>query len=629
MRYMADPIQFTESKIEKNPVFLLGNEAIARGAVEAGIEFASSYPGTPSSEVGDTLSQVADKLGIKFLYSVNEKVALESAFAASISGMRSLVFMKHVGLNVASDPFVSTVYTGIRSGLVIMTADDPSMFSSQNEQDNRHYADLAHIPMIEPSNPQEAKDFMKEAFELSEKYHIPVLFRTTTRVSHMRGLVNVGEIPKIKGTRRIFEREPKRFVSLPVNAIGLKKMLMEKLGEIAMESDMSSMNSVSSDMISKIGAITSGSAYNSLMDAVVSHSIEMDVLKIGFTNPLPKTRIAEFLRKHEKVVVVEELDPYMEEKIRTIAQMNGIRTSIYGKLDGYFPQLYELNPDAVLQSLAGVINIPGYIQPNSPKNGSDLSPRPPVLCPGCPHRGTYYAVKRSVRMSNIKKPIYASDIGCYSLGTYDPFDEADTIISMGSSIGVANGFSMVTDQKVIAFIGDSTFYHSGIPPLINAVHNNLDMLVVIMDNATTAMTGQQPNPGNELDYDGKPVTGIPIENVVRGIGVKNVSVVDPYDLKASLITINRSLHQAGVSVIISRRECAINRDRKLRKKGEIEIYTVNQDKCGKCMNCVENFSCPALFIENGEIQINPTICDGCGVCAEPLVCPFKAIEVKN
>jgi indolepyruvate ferredoxin oxidoreductase alpha subunit len=232
-------------------------------------------------------------------------------------------------------------------------------------------------------------------------------------------------------------------------------------------------------------------------------------------------------------------------------------------------------------------------------------------------------------MSNIKKPIYASDIGCYSLGTYDPFDEADTIISMGSSIGVANGFSMVTDQKVIAFIGDSTFYHSGIPPLINAVHNNLDMLVVIMDNATTAMTGQQPNPGNELDYDGKPVTGIPIENVVRGIGVKNVSVVDPYDLKASLITINRSLHQAGVSVIISRRECAINRDRKLRKKGEIEIYTVNQDKCGKCMNCVENFSCPALFIENGEIQINPTICDGCGVCAEPLVCPFKAIEVKN
>ncbi len=626
---MVDLIQFTESKIEKNPVFLLGNEAIARGAVEAGIEFASSYPGTPSSEVGETLSHVADKLGIKFLYSVNEKVALESAFAASISGMRSLVFMKHVGLNVASDPFISIVYTGTAGGLVIMTADDPSMFSSQNEQDNRHYADFAHIPMIEPSNPQEAKDFVKAAFELSEKYHIPVLFRTTTRVSHMRGPVNVGEIPKIKGTRRVFERDPKRFVSLPVNAIGLKKMLMEKLGEIAVESDMSFMNNVQSNMVSEIGAITSGSGYNSLMDAVTSHSIEIDVLKIGFTNPLPQRMIAEFLRKHDKVVIVEELDPYMEEKIRAIAQINGIRTRIYGKLDGYFPMVYELNPDAVLQSLARILNMPGYIQGKSPKTGWDLPPRPPVLCPGCPHRGTYYVVKRSVRMSNIKNPIYASDIGCYSLGTYDPFDEADTLISMGSSIGVANGFSMVTDQKVIAFIGDSTFYHSGIPPLINAVHNNLDMLVIIMDNGTTAMTGQQPNPGNELDYNGKPVTGIPIEDVVRGIGVSNVSLMDPYNLKESFATINRSLHQTGVSVIISRRECAIIRDRKLRKNGEIEIYTVNQDKCGKCMNCVENFSCPALFIENGEIQINPSICDGCGVCAEPLVCPFNAIEVKK
>ncbi len=629
MIYMADLVQFIDSKIEKNPVFLLGNEAIARGAVEAGIEFASSYPGTPSSEVGETLSHVADKLGIKFLYSVNEKVALESAFAASISGMRSLVFMKHVGLNVASDPFVSIVYTGTRGGLVIMTADDPSMFSSQNEQDNRHYADLAHIPMIEPSNPQEAKDFVKAAFELSEKYHIPVLFRTTTRVSHMRGPVNVGEIPKIKGTRRVFERDPERFVSLPVNAIGLKKMLMEKLGEIAVESDMSFMNKAQSNMVSEIGAITSGSGYNSLMDAVASHSIEIDVLKIGFTNPLPRGMIAEFLRKHDKVVIVEELDPYMEEKIRAIAQINGIRTRIYGKLDGYFPLVYELNPDAVLQSLARILNMPGYIQGKSPKTGVDLPPRPPVLCPGCPHRGTYYVVKRSVRMSNIKNPIYASDIGCYSLGTYDPFDEADTLISMGSSIGVANGFSMVTDQKVIAFIGDSTFYHSGIPPLINAVHNNLNMLVIIMDNGTTAMTGQQPNPGNELDYNGKPVTGIPIEDVVRGIGVSNVSLMDPYNLKESFATINRSLHQTGVSVIISRRECAIIRDRKLRKNGEIEIYTVNQDKCGKCMNCVENFSCPALFIENGEIQINPSICDGCGVCAEPLVCPFNAIEVKK
>lgn len=629
MTCMTELIHLSGDNIQKNPVLLLGNEAIARGAVEAGISFATSYPGTPSSEVGDTLARVADGLGIKFLYSVNEKVALESAFAVSLTGMRSLVFMKHVGLNVASDPFMSIVYTGVRGGLVVMSADDPSMFSSQNEQDNRHYADLAHVPMLEPSNPQEAKDLIIAAFELSEKYHIPVLFRTTTRVSHMRGLVNMGHIPKIDTAKRKFVRDPKRFVSLPSNAIGLKKALMVKIGELKTESDLSVFNHVSTDMISSIGAITSGAAYNSLMDAITEHSVEMDVMKIGFTNPLPEMRIADFLRKHEKVVIVEELDPYLETKIRAIAQINGIKTTIYGKMNGYFPQSYELNPDTVIDSLSSIVPVKNYLPVNKTPKSSDLAPRPPVLCPGCPHRGTYYAVKRSVKMANIKDPIYASDIGCYSLGTYDPFDEADTIISMGSSIGVANGFSMVTDQKVIAFIGDSTFYHSGIPPLINAVHNNLNMIVVIMDNGTTAMTGQQPNPGEDTDYNGKAVTAIPIEDVVKGLGIRNISIIDPYNLKESLITINKTLHQSGLSVIISRQECAINRDRKLRRKGTMEIYVVNQDKCGKCMNCVENFSCPALFIENGEININPSICDGCGVCAEPLVCPFNAIEVKK
>ena len=626
---MIELILQNGNNIKKNPVLLLGNEAIARGAVEAGIGFASSYPGTPSSEVGDTLSRVADGLGIKFLYSVNEKVALESAFAASLTGIRSLVFMKHVGLNVASDPLMSIAYTGVRSGLVVMSADDPSMFSSQNEQDNRHYADLAHLPMLEPSNPQEAKDFIIAAFELSEKYHIPVLFRTTTRVSHMRGPVNLRNIRERNTARRKFVRDPKRFVILPSNAIGLKNALMKKIGDLISESDLSSLNSVSTSFKSSTGTITSGSAFNSIMDAITDYSVELDVLKIGFTNPIPERRIADFLRKHEKIAVIEELDPYLEAKIRTIAQMNGINTTIYGKMDGFFPQSYELNPDIVIDALSRIIPVNGYIPGIKSSNSGDIASRPPVLCSGCPHRGTYYAVRRSVKLANIKDPIYASDIGCYSLGTYDPFDQADTIISMGSSIGVANGFSMVTEQKVIAFIGDSTFYHSGIPPLVNAVHNNLNMLVVIMDNGTTAMTGQQPNPGEDIDSMGKRATPIPVEDVVRGLGIRNVSIIDPYNLKDSLITLNRNLHQNGVSVIISRQECAINRDRKLRKKGMLELYEVNQDKCGKCMNCVENFSCPALFLENSEIRINPSICDGCGVCAELLVCPFNAIEVKK
>ena len=301
---MTDLVHFSADNIQKNSVLLLGNEAIARGAVEAGIGFATSYPGTPSSEVGDTLERVAEDLGIKFLYSVNEKVALESAYAVSLTGMRSLVFMKHVGLNVASVPFMSIVYTGVRGGLVVMSADDPSMFSSQNEQDNRHYADLANVPMLEPSNPQEAKDFIMEAFEISEKYHIPVLFRTTTRVSHMRGLVTMGGIPEINNAKRKFERDTKRFVSLPSNANGLKRALITKLGDLKTESDLSGLNRISSDLVTSIGAITSGAAYNSLMDAITEHSIDMDVMKIGFTNPLPERTIADFLGKHEKVVIV-------------------------------------------------------------------------------------------------------------------------------------------------------------------------------------------------------------------------------------------------------------------------------------------------------------------------------------
>lgn len=629
MSSMTNAGLILEDTHKKVTAFLLGNEAIVRGLLEAGIEFAATYPGTPSSEVGDTLSLLADRAGVKFHFSVNEKVALESAFGASLSGFRSFVFMKHVGLNVASDPFMSIAYTGVRSGMVIMSADDPSMFSSQNEQDNRHYSDLAHMPMIEPSNPQEAKDGIIAAFTLSEKYHTPVLFRTTTRVSHMRGMVEMGRLPPNEEHNGRFEREPKKFVSLPSNAIGLKKELADRTGKLETESEYSPLNRFLSKPQNDIGAITSGAAYNSLMDVITDHSIEIDVLKLGFTNPLPNNMIVDFLNKHNKVIIVEELDPYLEGKIRALAQSQGITVSIYGKMDGYFPLSYEYSPDVVTKSISNIIRIPERTSKKPVNEISELPTRPPVLCPGCPHRGTYYTVKRAVRMSNIKNPIFASDIGCYSLGTYEPFDEADTVISMGSSIGIANGFAMTTDQKVIAFIGDSTFYHSGIPPLINAVHNNLNMTVVIMDNGTTAMTGQQPNSGEDFDYEGKPVTGIPIENIVRGIGVEHISIIDPYDLKNSLINLNRSLRQTGVSVIISRRECAIERDRKLRKKGSTTVYNVNQNKCGKCMNCVENFACPALFLENGEININPSICDGCGVCADPLVCPFNAIEVKN
>ncbi|MFG1519644.1 MAG: indolepyruvate ferredoxin oxidoreductase subunit alpha [Thermoplasmataceae archaeon] len=611
---------------EETILFLLSNEAIARGAVEAGVKIATTYPGTPSSEVGDTLSLISKKFGMKFQFSVNEKVAIETAFAASISGLRSMVFMKHVGLNVASDPFMSTAYTGVRAGMVVMTADDPSMYSSQNEQDNRHYADLAHVPMIEPSNPQEAKDFLLQAFDLSEKFQLPVLFRTTTRVSHMRGLVKLGEVKKDLADTGVFVKDVHKFVCLPSNSYTLKEKLIEKIHRLKEEADRSQMNRIEHNGNGKYGIITSGAAYNSVMDVVTEYALDSDILKLGFTNPIPEKIIGDFITNHRNIIIVEELDPYLEYKIRTLAQMHGLDSRIYGKLDGFFSESHEFTPDTVANSLSKII---GFTVQDIPKGKLDLPPRPPVLCPGCPHRAAYYAVKRAVKMMNKPDTIFASDIGCYSLGVYDPYEEADTMISMGSSIGMANGFAMSTKQKVVAFIGDSTFFHSGIPPLINAVHNKLNILVMVLDNGTTAMTGQQPNPGEKFNSLGEELPSIAIEDIVRSLGVKNVQVVDPYDLKESLKAITSALKEDSVSVIISRRECAILRDKEMQKSGKILTYTVDQDKCGKCMNCVENFSCPALFIENREIKIDANLCDGCGVCAEPYVCPFQAIEVRQ
>ena len=622
VKFDANMVDNSENEV----LFLLSNEAIARGAVEAGVRVATTYPGTPSSEVGDTLSHIAGKSGMKFQFSINEKVAIETAFAASISGQRSMVFMKHVGLNVASDPFMSIAYTGVRAGMVVMSADDPSMYSSQSEQDNRHYADLAHVPMIEPSNPQEAKDFLVLAFDLSEKFKLPVLFRTTTRVSHMRGAVTPGKIREGQPDTGVFIRDIHEFVCLPSNSYTLKEKLIEKEHELKKESDISPMNRIIRKGTGEYGIIASGAAYNSVMDVISEYDLDISVLKLGFTNPLPESAIVKFISDNKKVIIIEELDPYLEYKIRTIAQMNKLDSTIFGKLDGYFSESHEFIPDTVAHSLSRIM---GFAVQDVPENKLVLPARPPVLCPGCPHRATYYAVKRAVKMMNKTDTIYASDIGCYSLGLYDPYEEADTMISMGSSIGMANGFAMSTKQKVIAFIGDSTFFHSGIPPLINAVHNKLNMLVMVLDNGTTAMTGQQPNAGENFSPAGDELPPVSIENIARSIGVADVQIVDPYDIKETLKAVTKALRENTLSVIVARRECAILRDKAMQKTHRVITYTVNQDKCGKCMNCVENFACPAISIEGGNIKIDSNICDGCGVCAEPYVCPFKAIEVAQ
>ncbi len=608
-------------------LFLLGNEAIARGAIEAGVAVATTYPGTPSSEVGDILYEIGAEAGMKFEFSVNEKVAMESAFAASLAGLKSFVFMKHVGLNVASDVLMSISYTGIRGPMVIMSADDPSMFSSQNEQDNRYYAHFAHVPLIEPSNPQEAKDFLKVAFEISEMESLPVIFRTTTRISHMRGTVTLSPVsaPNLKGR---FAKGGRSFVSLPSNSYDYKDELIDKMRRIGTHDFQGILNRSEGDRESRIGFISSGEAYNVLRDVLDKHQVNAEVLKLGITNPMPENIAREFLSRHGTIIVVEEVDPIIESDIRAIADVGFPEVTVLGKMDGTVPMSHETSPNTLEESLAGILDF--NITDRKPyKQEQELPPRPPVLCAGCPHRATYFAVKRAVKMLKLDDPVYSTDIGCYSLGNYEPFSEADIMLEMGSSIGVGSGFTRATDQRVISFIGDSTFFHAGIPALVNAVNNNSRMLVVIMDNDVTAMTGRQPNPGTPVSQTAGRQKSQSIENIVRSLGVDSLKTVDPYDLKETLGAIMEGLKNEGVSVVIAKRECAILRDNRMRKEGHEVKYHVVPESCSSCFNCVENFACPALSISNGKVTIDPVLCDGCGVCSQPYVCPFKAIEVSN
>ncbi|MEM3311916.1 MAG: indolepyruvate ferredoxin oxidoreductase subunit alpha, partial [Thermoplasmata archaeon] len=546
---------------DEGKYFLLGNEAIVRGMIEAGVGFAATYPGTPSSEVGDVLSKIAKQANIYFEYSTNEIVALETVAAAAASGVRAFTFMKHVGVNVAADALMSVSYTGTNSGLVIMSGDDPSMFSSQNEQDNRHYAEISYMPLIEPSNPQEAKDFLIYSFDLSEKFGTPVLFRTTTRISHLRGLVNYGKKAKIN-SKGHFQKNFERFTLLPSNAYKQKDLLLKRYNQLREESEISPLNREEIKG-TEIGIITSGAAYNSVKDAIIELNQEFDILKLGFTFPLPEKKIAKFLNSHKKIIIFEELDPFLESKVRMIAQFYGIKNEIYGKLDGFVQWNYEFNPDNVMDSFAKLLNI--QIKRNDVYGEIKLPQRPPVLCPGCPHRATFYALKLVVKQLRLKDPIFPNDIGCYSLGYQKPYQMSDYLLCMGSSVGSGCGFSQATDQPVIAFIGDSTFFHAGIPGLINAVHNGHRLVLLILDNRTTAMTGHQPNPGLPFNAYREPAKEISIEEIVKGIGVNYVKTVDPYDLKETMIAIREAVNTNGVSVIIAKRECALLRDDRMRK----------------------------------------------------------------
>jgi len=520
---------------EGKKVFLLGNEAIARGALEAGIDVFAAYPGTPSSEIADTLSEACKVLrGFMHMeYSTNEKVAFEVALGASLAGKRGMCAMKHVGVNVASDALFSFAYIGARGGFVLVSADDPFMHSSQNEQDNRWFGISAKVPVVEASSVQEVKDITKEAFEISEKFGLPMILRSYTRLSHARGVVELGKIPDKKLEKVEWVKKPETDVVLPSHARRLKKELWKKLERLEKFFCDWDRNWVDEGDDRRLGIIACGLSYAYAKEAVKRLNLEIPILKLSSMHPLPMKLIEDFVSEVDRVMVVEEVDPFVELQVRTIAR------DVYGKLTGHMPMDYEFNVAIVERGIAKLLGMATSRDYEAIERRADelaklAPPRPPVLCPGCPHSATFYVIRKVV--NELGKACLPSDIGCYTLGINKPFEAVDICICMGASVGVSNGLFRVIKDPIIATIGDSTFLHAGIPALINAVYNKAKFVLVVLDNLTTGMTGHQPHPGVGVTGCGESGGTVKIEDVARGVGVDFVEVVNPYNINSLINT---------------------------------------------------------------------------------------------
>jgi TPP-dependent indolepyruvate ferredoxin oxidoreductase alpha subunit len=716
-------------------VLLNGDEAVARGAVEATVKVAAAYPGTPSTEILETLAEVANELGFYAEWSINEIIAAGVAAGASMTGVRSLTSMKHVGLNVAADAVMTLAYTGVEGGMLIVVCDDPALHSSQNEQDTRYFAVHSKLPLLDAGNPQEAHDMAKEAFEISEKLHLPIILRLTTRVAHGKSRVKLGDFQKIK-RRADFDKDSSKWVMVPSNAIRQHRVLEVKMAEAKTLVNHSKYN-VIEDNFSEIGIIGSGVGYyyaRSVLDTK-----KFSWLKLGFVYPFPHEMVRRFVLKVKKIVVIEELRPYIEENIQRL----GIQ--VIGKNQLGLEEIGELTPDIVRQALASI----GLADKAQASELLDLPPRPPALCPGCPHRAFYYALNivnqhvecdnekcvgcdiceyacsfekervfnplksriRSVRVRQIQNTavtckacidapcvkacpekalsqskgsgtitvdetkckgcdwcieackfgaitfnpksskavvcdlcggdpkcipacpesaltlqgkandkIVTGDIGCYTLGVLPPVSAVQTCLCMGGGISQAAGmFHAGVKEKVFSVIGDSTFFHAGMPGLLNIVYNKANVCVIVLDNSVVAMTGHQPTPGSgktAMGFDSKIIN---IEDIAKAVGINKVVTVDPYDLKAATEAVKETLDYQGPSVIISKRACPLKVERG--KPREIKVG------CNACGVCVKAFGCPAISLRDDKAEIDQTLCYGCGVCET--VCPFDAIGEKN
>lgn len=575
---------------------MTGNEAAARGAYEAGLKVGAAYPGTPSTEIFENLPQYKDALYCE--WAPNEKVATEVAYGASMAGVRSLCAMKHVGVNVAADPIFTAAYNGVGGGFVIVSADDPSMHSSQNEQDNRYYAKAAKLAMVEPSDSQECKDFMTVAFDVSQQFDIPVLYRTTTRVCHSKSLVELGERKEAEVLP--YKRNVRKFVCTPANAKMNHPLLEEKLLKLEAYANTCPINKMELKS-TKVGVITASIAYQYAKEAFPE---DTSFLKLGFTYPLPMDLIRQFASKVEKLYIVEELEPFMEEQIKAA----GIPCE--GK--SVIPVMYELNPEIVAKGVFGT-------EPKTTKVDCGMVARPPALCPGCPHRGFFYTMAKG------KDFVICGDIGCYTLGSAQPLGAMDSVVCMGggfsAAMGMAKAFEITgqTDKKVFGVLGDSTFFHSGMTGAVDIAYNKGKVIPVVLDNSITGMTGHQDNPGTGETLMGETTRAIRIEDVLRSYGFTNVIIVDPQDLKAMQKAVDDALESTEPAAIITRRPCLLIK----KIKHDIGMCAVDSDKCRGCKMCLK-VGCPAVCIKDGKAVIDETLCVGCTVCAQ--VCPFGAIE---